>query len=140
MTIAAAMVIYGHSTAITGGVGANDLFRAAGWGTYSGSIAVDIFFVTSGFMVTGSYIRDPRWLRFLLSRSLRILPACLVCVTLCALLLGAVHTTQPMLAYYTDPATWSYIGNNMSFTSDLQWNLPGVFADNPRRATINGSL
>ncbi len=138
--LAAALVIYGHSYSITGGEGLPELFRTLGWGTYSGAIAVDIFFVTSGFMVTGSFLRNPKILTFALARFLRIVPALLVCVTLCALVLGAVYTRLPLAEYFTHPETWSYITRNMQFTVNLQWNLPEVFADNPKRATINGSL
>lgn len=138
--IAAAMVIYGHSFPITGGSGFPELFKALGWGTYSGSIAVDIFFVTSGFMVTGSYVRNPNPFTFALARFLRIVPAYFVCVSLCALLLGAIYTTLPLADYYAHPETWSYITNNMSFGPGLQWKLPDVFTDNPKRSSVNGSL
>ena len=52
--LAASLVIYGHAPAITGGRGWPDVFVRLGWGSYSGDLAVDVFFVVSGFMIAGS--------------------------------------------------------------------------------------
>lgn len=137
--IAASLVIYGHASAITGGGGPGDL----GWhlfGVYSGTLAVDVFFITSGFMVAASYVRNPRPLQFTLARVLRIVPAYAVCLILSALVVGALYTSLDWRTYYSHPDTWSYITRGMSFGPGLQWNLPGVFEDNPKRATVNGSL
>ena len=59
--IAAAAVIYGHSYAISGIPGAADHIARQGWGhgLYSGSIAVQVFFAISGFLVTGAWLRRP---------------------------------------------------------------------------------
>ncbi|HEY1992364.1 MAG TPA: acyltransferase family protein, partial [Gammaproteobacteria bacterium] len=54
--LAALMVIYGHSYAITHLPGQMDLIQRALRFTYSGSVGVDIFFVISGFLVTASYL------------------------------------------------------------------------------------
>lgn len=136
--IAASMVIYGHAPAITGGPHPRDLFAWLGWGTYSGSIAVSVFFIISGFMVTGSFVRNPDPWRYLRARTLRIFPAYAVCVLLCAMVLGAIYTTLPLSRYFTDHETFDYLTRNLQFS--LQWTLPGVFQDNPKRHTINGSL
>jgi peptidoglycan/LPS O-acetylase OafA/YrhL len=73
--IAAALVIYGHAPAITGGGGPTDLFVWLNWGEYSGDIAVDLFFITSGFLVMGSWQRRSHVLDFVLARVVRIFPA-----------------------------------------------------------------
>ncbi len=138
--IAAAMVIYGHAFAVTRHPGQSDFFMAQGWGAYSGTIAVDMFFVISGFMITGSYLRRNNLFDYLWARILRIVPAYAVCVFACAFVLGAAFTTLPLGEYLVDPATRAYAFANMKFGIDLHWNLPGVFTDNPRRSTVNGSL
>jgi peptidoglycan/LPS O-acetylase OafA/YrhL len=58
----------------------------------------------------------------------------------CAFVLGVAFTTFPPGEYLVDPATRAYALGNMRFGIDLHWNLPGVFTDNPRRSTVNGSL
>lgn len=138
--IAAALVIYGHSYAVTTHVGGRDIFTALGWGSYSGEIAVDVFFLISGFMITGSYLRRQNIFDYLWARALRLVPAYAVCVFACAFLLGAFVTNLPLGDYFTDPATRAYALVNLQFGTDLHWDLPGVFIGNPRRTTVNGSL
>jgi peptidoglycan/LPS O-acetylase OafA/YrhL len=138
--MAAALVIYGHSFALTAESGEGDIFIALGWHSYSGAIAVDTFFLISGFMITGSYLRRNNVLDFVWARSLRLIPAYAACMFISAFLLGAFVTSLPLGDYFTDPATRGYALVNMTFGTDLHWNLPGVFTDNPRAATVNGAL
>jgi len=56
--VAASMVIYTHSHALSG-MRKVDIFVHAGWDTNAGGIAVDMFFCISGFLVTGSFMRWP---------------------------------------------------------------------------------
>lgn len=137
--IAASMVIYGHGPAITGGSGPPDLFVWLGWGSYSGTIAVDLFFLVSGFLVTGSFLRRHDTIAFLWARALRIMPAYAVCVAVCACVLGALLTTLPAKEYFAAQQTRDYVFVNLSFDHVI-WQLPGVFTTNPHRDTINGSL
>lgn len=138
--IAASMVIYGHANPITGGTGPKEFFRWLGWGTYSGHIAVLIFFVVSGFLITGSFQRNPNPLRFAAARALRIAPAYIACVLLCTYVLGVALTSLPVQEYLSNPKTHDYVSRALSIGKPFQWTLPGVFTDNPDRATINGSL
>jgi len=139
--LAAALVIYGHGYAIAAHEpGALDLFTRMGWKSYSGAIGVDLFFVISGFLVTGSFLRRRNVLAFAWARVLRVLPAYACCMLLSAFALGAVYTQLPLADYLHHPDTRGYVLKNMTFGVDLRWQLPGVFADNPRRDTINGSI
>ena len=58
--------------------GTKDIFLRFAWPMYSGDIAVAMFFVISGFMVSGSYIGRANLTEFMLARLLRIVPAMLV--------------------------------------------------------------
>lgn len=134
------MVIYGHAAAITGGGGPPDLVGWLGWGGYSGDVAVDLFFITSGFLVTGSILRQRSVLTFLWARALRIVPGYAVCMLASAFVLGALSTSLPLGEYMRNSETRDYVWRNLHFGTDLRWELPGVFIDNPQRSTVNGSI
>lgn len=137
---AAALVIYGHSYALAtpGHGGADLLLRLTGAG-HSGEMAVWMFFVISGFLLTMSWRDRPDALRYLRNRALRILPAYAVCLTLSALLLGPLLTRLPLTEYLADPATWRYVLGNLSYL-DMQYRLPGVFETLPYAGVVNGSI
>lgn len=132
--VAAWMVIYGHASAITG-VPFTDAF---GWVTQlrgAGAVAVDLFFVVSGFLIAASLQRnDVRG--YLISRGLRIVPALVVCVALTAFVLGPLLTTAAH--YWSDARTWEYFGVNASLLLS-RFHLPGVFEQHPN-TVVNGSL
>jgi len=140
--IAAALVIFGHSYGFSGLPNYGDFIVRAGWGKgiYTGSIAVDMFFVISGFLVTASYIKRASLLVFLESRALRILPAYVCCIVLTALLLGALFTDLPALQYWSTTQTWNYIYTNLKLSPGMIWTLPGVFIHNFLPNTVNGSI
>jgi peptidoglycan/LPS O-acetylase OafA/YrhL len=109
------------------------------FGIYSASVAVYLFFFISGFLVTGSWLRQRSLRRFLAARALRIVPAYAACLIAATLLLGASVTTLPVADYFADPRTWRYVWWNLSFPEAMQFTLPGVFEDH-RRPSVNGSL
>jgi peptidoglycan/LPS O-acetylase OafA/YrhL len=57
----------------------------------AGDLAVDGFFVLSGFLIWQSWTRDPHPARYLARRALRIYPALLVTTLLCGLVLGPLY-------------------------------------------------
>lgn len=138
--LAASLVIYGHAPAITGGQGWPDIFVWLGWGSYSGDLAVDVFFVVSGFMIAGSYLRRRHLADFLWARLLRIYPALLACLLVTAFVLGAVCTRLPLHEYYGSHEVVRYVSKNIQLGKGLQWDLPGVFTDNPKLSFVNGAI
>ncbi|WP_158883198.1 acyltransferase [Rhodanobacter sp. L36] len=139
--IAAVLVIYGHSFPMFPGSDEREIFSNIWhWGIYSGDIAVDIFFVVSGFMVSGSYMRRAGLFQFLKARILRIVPALLVCLLISAYIIGPLVTTLSMRDYFNSPDVLSYVWNDMQFSSAMQFSLPGVFETNAHKLTVNGSL
>ena len=138
--LAASLVIYGHGPALSGGSGWPDLFLWLGWGDYSGNLAVDVFFVISGYMIAGSYLRRAHLGDFLWARVLRIYPAYIVCLLLCAFVLGTAFTVMPWKAYLAHHDVIHYVSKNIELGKGLAWYLPGVFADNPLPGVINGSI
>lgn len=86
------MVLVSHSFVIATG---NP--QAEPWdgllGRSPGGMAVDIFFVISGFLVTASVTKQPSLWPFLLARGLRIYPGLWVALLLTALVVGGGATS-----------------------------------------------
>jgi peptidoglycan/LPS O-acetylase OafA/YrhL len=54
--------------------------------------------------------------------------------------LGPFLTSWPLSAYLTDAGTYGYLLKCATLVSGVWYNLPGVFADNPFKSAVNGSL
>ena len=102
-------------------------------------MAVLIFFVISGYLVTQSFDRTPDAVRFFLARALRIFPGLFAALLLTVLVLGPAMTSLPLSRYFTDPATAVYVPINMTLVF-MQYPLPGVFASNPGGQAANAVL
>ena len=98
---------------------------------------VGMFFALSGFLVTGSAVRNPKIGVFFANRALRILPALSVEVVLSACIIGPLCTTLALHAYLADPKFVRYFGNILG---DVYFYLPGVFNDLPWPGIVNGNL
>lgn len=105
-----------------------------------GSIAVDIFFIASGFLVTGSLMARQDVVAFLWARALRIFPALFVMLILSIGTLGLFFSTVPAAEFFTDPVTRKYFLRCLTLINGVKYELPGVFLDNPYEKVVNGSL
>jgi peptidoglycan/LPS O-acetylase OafA/YrhL len=137
--VAALAVLMTHSFALAIGTGAAEPFRES-LGMTMGTIAVDVFFVTSGFLVTGSLLTRLNAREFLWARFLRVFPALLVMLLLTVFGLGPFLTSWPLSSYLTDAGTYGYLLKCATLVSGVWYNLPGVFDDNPFKHAVNGSL
>ena len=135
--LAASLVIYGHSYAIAA-LNTQDIFVRSGL-PFSGTVAVDMFFAVSGFLVTGSLVRRSNVISFIAARVLRLFPAYAACLVLCAFVLGPLLTTLQIGDYLRHPDTLTYVTANLGL-QNIHWDLPGVFANNPYPTTVNGSI
>lgn len=125
----ALMVIFSHSYPLL--LGSNDsepVSRATGGQRTAGEIAVDGFFLISGYLIAMSWERSRGLLDYLRKRVLRIYPGFLVAVLFSSLLAG------PLLA--VDPALYWGQFDPTRFLIDA-FNLSGAHA--PGMA-VNGSL
>jgi peptidoglycan/LPS O-acetylase OafA/YrhL len=129
----AAAVLFGHSYAI-GNSGSDPISRFMG--VWIGDLAVNGFFVFSGFLVTASFQRAGL-IRFVILRIARIFPAAIVCISLSVLVGAAISTLKPA-DYFAHSLTWTYAGNATLFY--LSWFLPGVFEGQPFNGSVNGSF
>lgn len=130
--VAASLVLYSHQHALMGR--AEPLFF--GWTTFGGA-GVTMFFFLSGMLVWSSWVRDEDLRRFFMRRSLRIFPALWLIVLVTVFLLGPVFSTLGLMDYWASSSSWRYLSTALLV---VHHSLPGVFADNPFPAAVNGSL
>lgn len=128
---AAALVVVGHGYALMG------LPPPMAFYTPISTFGVIIFFSISGYLIAGSWEREPHALRFFAKRALRLFPALIVVVLLSAFVLGPIETTYSIKAYFSDPLTYHYLKN---IRLNITYFLPGVFGSNPLPGAVNGSL
>jgi peptidoglycan/LPS O-acetylase OafA/YrhL len=137
--IAAFLVLVSHSYGIVLHLESNEPLMIA-FGYPMGGVAVDIFFVASGFLVTGSLLRQKSLSSFFKARALRIYPALIVAMFLTAFVLGPLVTSVSFSEYFSQFQPYKYfVKNSVSLTSITRF-LPGMFEDNPLPRHINGSL
>ena len=127
--VAALLVVVSHTYPLSGQpplriMGVEDL----------GALGVSIFFVISGYLVTGSYQRDPR--TYLLKRLLRIEPGLIASLVVTVVLLG-FFTTAPAAEYW--PKAALYVFRN-ALLYPATYELPGVFETVPVPNVVNGVL
>jgi peptidoglycan/LPS O-acetylase OafA/YrhL len=134
--IAALMVVVSHSFSLTGTGASEPFMRWLGGYDSGGHIGVAIFFVISGYLVSGSVMRRSTT-DYLASRALRIIPALVLVTCFEVFVIGPVFTNLPLSAYFSDVLTWKHLTNPLVFT--LQFRLPGVF-ETLVVSGVNGSL
>ncbi|MBV2207734.1 MAG: acyltransferase [Pseudomonas sp.] len=133
---AASAVVFGHSFWLSGR-GTSEPVRLFTGRYDSADIAVHLFFVMSGYLIAASWLNSRSVIDFVGKRALRIFPALAVSVLLGVLVIGPLATQLPLADYWSGPQTLGYLGNIALLT---QFQLPGVFVDNPFPNTVNGSL
>ena len=129
---AALAVLYSHHFALTAQPEPSFL-NLHSWG----GLAVLVFFIISGYLVTASWYNDPNFIRFSFRRILRIWPALTIVVFLTAYVLGAAVTQFPVTSYWEHRATFDYL---LALIMQIHFVLPGVFEHNPYPLSVNGSL
>ena len=103
----------------------------------SSEVAVEAFFVVSGFLILMSYERSSSVYSYLSKRVRRIYPAYFVVVVLCALSLWTVSSLDSEQYFSFD---WlKYVIANLAFLNFVQPTLPGVF-EGDRMSEVNGAL
>jgi peptidoglycan/LPS O-acetylase OafA/YrhL len=136
--LGAVAVLVSHSFPLSyGSKGVQPLKEFSHGQTELGSVAVAMFFIISGFLITKSFDQNPNVIRFLKARVLRIFPALIVVLGL-TIIAGAFVTTLPISEYFTNIETVEYLVLGITLRY-LEYDLPGVFEGNPS-STVNGSL
>lgn len=135
--LAATAVLVSHAYPISLGMGADEPLGSI-FGKSLGSLAVDIFFVISGYLIAASFARSESLAQFVAARVLRLFPGLLVSLLLVALVMGPAVTTLPVSHYLKDREFLEFIPKNMLLVSPA-YELPGVFESNPYPA-VEGSI
>lgn len=135
--VAATAVLVSHAYPIALGPGASEpLIGPVGHSL--GSLAVYLFFIVSGFLITGSFLRRRDPAAFVTARALRLFPGLAVSLLLVALVMGPMASSLPVGAYLSEPDLWAFLLRNISLLDPL-YTLPGVFTENPY-PTVEGSI
>jgi len=138
----AALVIYTHAFYL-GGFGREWLESWSGGLLSAGTLAVQCFFVLSGWLVATSWRRQPHLGRFLWARGLRLLPALWVCLAVTAFvftpLLCLTDRGGPASFFNLEPSAWGYVWRNL-FLPRSQIAIGMMPVGGPWPGDWNGSL
>ena len=138
----AVLVLCSHSYSL-GGFGKDPLYIFSNGQCSHGSVAVDSFFIISGFLVTQSCLNTSSIWRYLWHRILRVWPGYWICLLVTALIFGAIiHYYQHSNCDYfrtfpNNPLT--YIKGNLLLMT-RQSSIGNLLATNPYPNEFNGSL
>jgi len=102
-------------------------------------VAVDVFFIVSGFLVTRSVLTQPTLVDYAVARILRLFPALLATTIFIAFLLGPAVSSVPLATYFSDPRPWLYVPMTLSLIT-YSLTLPGVFEHVPEAGLIDQPL
>ena len=98
-----------------------------------GRLAVDVFFIVSGFLVTRSVMTQPTLVDYAVARFLRLFPGLLVACLGIAFVLGPLVTLVSWQDYFTDPRPWLFVPLTSTLITHTL-TLPGVFDNVPAKA------
>ncbi|TRX40453.1 acyltransferase family protein [Flavobacterium restrictum] len=102
------------------------------------TIAVQGFFIISGFLVAKSYTNTPSLKNYFIKRAKRIVPAYVFLLFFTVLALSFFSQVSA-LDYFSSSETYAYLGWNLFFFNFMHPCLPGLFTGNLLCA-VNGSL
>ncbi len=106
-------------------------------GNTMGHMAVNVFFLISGYLVLQSYLMHSK-MQFIKSRFLRIMPAYIVVLFFTVFIIGALASNLNLHDYYSNTATYKYLLNCNPFR--INYTIPSVFTTNPIPTQVNNSI
>lgn len=123
--LAASAVIFAHSVAFFDLTDRFDpVFILFGIG--AGDLAVNVFFVVSGFLITRSWLSKLNLVDFTWARAARIYPALWASSGLLVLAAGVLFSPLPLHEFLLLPTTISYVVKNSTMFFGAQLSLPGT--------------
>jgi peptidoglycan/LPS O-acetylase OafA/YrhL len=132
-----ALVIVSHSYSLTNN-DKDEIFLVITHNQIAlGAFSVKCFFIISGYLIFISLKRSKNLLEYIWKRIVRIFPALVVVLLLTMLFIPFIYTGQGSIFNHWD--YWSYFYRNLGLYH-LQYNVEGIFENNPYPKSINGSL
>lgn len=136
--IAALFVIISHAYPLCKGAEYNDILSDLSRNSIAfGSLAVAIFFMSSGFFVTKSLLKSKDSKKYLHNRFIRIFPPLWFTLIVCIVVCGLFFSTYSLGKYFLSSDFFKYC---LNFILIPIHNLPGVFMNNIYPDVINGPL
>jgi peptidoglycan/LPS O-acetylase OafA/YrhL len=131
----ASLVIWSHCFPLSGRP--MDWFYAASRQTDGGSLAVECFFVLSGFLITQSWTAQPRLGAYARKRALRILPAMIAAMAFGAFFIGPLVAGLPVSQYLSSAGPWLHF---LGVLVPRFLRVPSLFVGNPVPYLLNSPL
>lgn len=136
--ILACCVIIAHSVPLTGnGVSYTNLLTNGQLDL--GDLAVDMFFVISGYLIVGSYIRVNNVLKYLYYRILRIIPALILLLIVTFIIIGPILAQQPLHYYFLEHNAYCYLKNAI-LKKQFALTVFDSYSPTVYHSTMNGSI
>lgn len=136
--IAALFVIISHAYPLCKGAKYNDILSDLSRNSIAfGSLAVAIFFMSSGFFVTKSLLKSKDSKKYLHNRFIRIFPPLWFTLIVCIVVCGLFFSTYSLGKYFLSSDFFKYC---LNFILIPIHNLPGVFMNNIYPGVVNGPL
>lgn len=136
--VAALFVIISHAYPLCKGAKYNDILSDLSRNSIAfGSLAVAIFFMSSGFFVTKSLLKSKDSKKYLHNRFIRIFPPLWFTLLVCILVCGLFFSTYNLGNYFLSIDFLKYC---LNFILIPIHNLPGVFMNNIYPGVVNGPL
>lgn len=132
----AVFVVLGHAYALTDPDGVMNYSGSLLFSSFT-ALAVNGFFVISGYLIYNSLINAKHWQQYVANRLLRIVPLFII-VIISSTILCSFFYDGSQSAYWTQTSTWNYLFRNVTIFG-LTHFIDGVFTHNPE-PHINGSL
>ena len=125
--IFASLVVFGHAFAVAWRDSSLEPHIVYHY-TFS-YLAVNLFFIASGFLVTKSMVYRGDTPSFLSARALRIFPALIVHVIFVMIVIGPLATKTPLAEFFSDPDWYLQPFKVLTFI-DTKMIMPGIFQSN----------
>jgi len=134
--VLACVVIHSHSYLLTGHDYHSLRAKAMHLQIGGGWLAVDFFFMLSGFLVCNSWLHCRGLGDYLKRRTLRIYPGFVAALAFCVFIVGPLGGAD-LARYFRNGQTWAYF---RPLLLGPLGNLPGVFANAPWAGQVNVPL